>query len=54
MNSLSANPLGSASDAIAGMNVSDSTSDPKSANSTVSAIGRNSFPSEPSSSRIGT
>jgi hypothetical protein len=45
--------LGRSSEASAGMKVKDSTSAPASANSTVRAIGRNIFPSMPTSDRIG-
>jgi hypothetical protein len=45
--------LGNSSDATAGMNVIASTSAPASANSTVSAIGLNIFPSMPDRVRIG-
>ncbi len=43
----------SASDASTGMSVSDRITEPTSAKITVSAIGRNIFPSTPSSARIG-
>ena len=45
--------LGRARAASAGMNVIDRISEPASANSTVRAIGRNSFPSTPSRVRMG-
>ena len=43
----------SAIDASTGINVRDRTIDPNRAKITVSAIGRKSFPSVPSSARIG-
>ena len=44
---------GSRNDDTTGTAVSDSSSDPKSAVQTVIAIGRNIFPSRPSSVKIG-